>query len=61
MCSLQMVERKLGKVAGEEGKAIDWLTFKDVKQSLADDKAKLKKSPFVADDIALHFLCYDVR
>ena len=31
------------------------------KQSLADDKAKLKKSSFVADDIALHFLCYDVR
>jgi len=57
----QLVEKKLGNAAAKKGKVIDWLCFKDIHQSLAEDKAKLKESPLLGDGVVLHFLCCDVR
>jgi carbonic anhydrase len=50
-----------GKGPGSRaGDAIDWLTIKDQRRSVADDVARIKSHPLVPKDIAVYGYIYDV-
>jgi carbonic anhydrase len=44
-----------------EGEYIDWLTFKDQKQAVLDDVARIKAHPLVPRTIPVHGYIYDVK
>jgi carbonic anhydrase len=43
-----------------EGEYIDWLTFKDPKQAVLDDVARIKAHPLVPKTISVHGFIFDV-
>jgi carbonic anhydrase len=43
-----------------EGEYIDWLTFKDQKQAVLDDVARIKAHPLVPKTIPVHGFIFDV-
>jgi carbonic anhydrase len=50
-----------GGEGSTEAEFIDWLTFRDARQSLAADIGRLRAHPLVSRDIAIHGFLYDVR
>jgi carbonic anhydrase len=44
-----------------EGEYIDWLTFRDPKQAVLDDVARIKKHPLVPKTIPVHAFIFDVK
>jgi carbonic anhydrase len=44
-----------------EGDYIDWLTFRDLDQSVVADVRRIRIHPLVPDDIPIHGYVYDVR
>jgi len=44
-----------------EGDYIDWLTIRDLAQSVRDDVARIRRHPLVPLDIAVYGYIYDVR
>jgi len=44
-----------------EGDYIDWLTIRDLAQSVRDDVARIRRHPLVPPDIAVYGYIYDVR
>ena len=57
---LQAVKKQLGDAAEAASKDFEWLTFKDIEQSVVEDLQKLETSPLVPNDVALVGLIYDV-
>ncbi len=54
--------KDVGKGPGSrEGEYIDWLTFKDPKQAVLDDVARIKKHPLIPKTIPVHGYIYDVK
>ena len=54
--------KDVGKGPGSrEGEYIDWLTFKDQKQAVLDDVARIKTHPLVPKSIPVHGLIFDVK
>src|ERR1700730_3153752 len=54
--------KDVGKGPGSrEGEYIDWLTFKDQKQAVLDDVARIKTHPLVPGTIPVHGYIYDVK
>lgn len=45
----------------EEGKYINWLTFKNLSQSVVEDVARIRKHPLVPDYIPVYGYIYDVK
>ena len=41
------------------GKHIDWLTFRDLEQSVRDDVKRIRKNPMVSPKIRIHGFLYD--
>lgn len=58
--TLQVLKKDLGGAAEDEGKKIDWLTFKDLEGSVRDDLQIIKKSPLIPDNITVYGFIYDV-
>jgi carbonic anhydrase len=52
---------KLADETGQDASDIDFLPFPDLEQSVRDDVATLKASPFLDDDIEVSGFVYDVR
>jgi carbonic anhydrase len=44
-----------------EGDFIDWLTFRDLDESVVTDVARLRSHPLVPRDIPIHGFAYDVK
>jgi carbonic anhydrase len=44
-----------------EGNYIDWLTIKDLAQSVVDDVERIRRYPLVPGDIPIYGYIYDVR
>jgi carbonic anhydrase len=44
-----------------EGNYIEWLTFKDAKQAVLDDVARIKAHPLIPKTIPVHGYIYDVK
>jgi carbonic anhydrase len=44
-----------------EGRYINWLTFTDNAQSVAEDVARIRNHPLVPGDIAIYGYIYDVQ
>jgi carbonic anhydrase len=55
------VRDELGAQAGEEVRAVDFLPFSDVEESVQDDVAFLRSSPLIPRDIPIRGFVYDVR
>ncbi len=54
--------KDVGKGPGSrEGEYIDWLTFKDQKQAVLDDVARIKTHPLVPKTIPVHGFILDVK
>jgi carbonic anhydrase len=54
--------KDVGKGPGSrEGEYIDWLTFKDPKQAVLDDVARIKTHPLVPKTIPVHGFIFDVK
>jgi len=54
--------KDIGKGPGSrEGEYIDWLTFKDQKQAVLDDVARIKTHPLVPKTIPVHGFIFDVK
>src|SRR5580704_5355214 len=54
--------KDVGKGPGSrEGEYIDWLTFKDQKQAVLDDVARIKTHPLVPKTIPVHGFIFDVK
>ncbi len=52
----------VGKGPGSrEGEYIDWLTFKDAKQAVLDDVARIKAHPLVPKSIPVYGYIFDVK
>ena len=52
----------VGKGPGSrEGNYIDWLTFKDARQAVLDDVARIKTHPLIPMTIPVHGYIYDVK
>ena len=60
LATVQVLTEKLGEAAKKEIEHMNWLTFKDLEKSLAEDIKLLRDSPLVSDTIAIHGLIYDV-
>lgn len=56
-----VLKKDLGGAAEDEGKKIDWLTFKDLEGSVRDDLQIIKKSPLIPDNITVYGFIYDVH
>ncbi len=55
------VWRDTGSTRGSnEGDFIDWLTFKDARQSVVDDVQRIRRHPLVPPSIPIHGFVYDV-
>lgn len=55
------VREDLGAPAGAAAKAIDFLPFPDLEESVRSDVTFLRDSPLVPDDIPVRGFVYDVR
>jgi carbonic anhydrase len=55
------LQRRLTDETGADASGIDFLPFADLEQSVRDDVARIKASPFIADDIEVSGWIYDVR
>ena len=44
-----------------EGNYIEWLTFKDARQAVLDDVARIKTHPLIPKTIPVHGYIYDVK
>jgi carbonic anhydrase len=44
-----------------EGNYIEWLTFKDAKQAVLDDVARIRTHPLIPKSIPVHGYIYDVK
>lgn len=44
-----------------EAQFIDWLTFRDLEKSVADDVDRIRRHPLVPESIPVHGFVYDVR
>src|SRR5580704_13124580 len=54
--------RDVGKGPGSRaGEYIEWLTFKDPKQAVLDDVARIRAHPLVPKSIAVYGYIYDVK
>ncbi len=54
--------RDIGKSPGSRaGEYIEWLTFKDPKQAVLDDVARIRNHPLVPKSIPIHGYIYDVH
>ena len=54
--------KDIGKGPGSrEGEYIDWLTFKDQKQAVLDDVARIKTHPLVPKTIPVYGFIFDVK
>jgi carbonic anhydrase len=54
--------RDIGKGPGSRaGEYIEWLTFKDPKQAVLDDVARIRNHPLVPKSIPVHGYIYDVH
>ncbi|NTV94066.1 MAG: carbonic anhydrase [Thiobacillus sp.] len=54
--------RDVGNGPGSvEGEYIDWLTIRDLKQSVVDDVRRIRNHPLVPHDIPIYGYVYDVR
>ena len=54
--------KDVGKGPGSrEGEYIDWLTFKDQKQGVLDDVARIRMHPLVPKTIPVHGFIFDVK
>jgi carbonic anhydrase len=52
----------VGKGPGSpEGNYIEWLTFKDARQAVLDDVARIKTHPLIPKTIPVHGYIYDVK
>ena len=56
-----MLKKDLGESAEAEGKKFDWLTFKNLEQSVRDDIKIIADSPLIPNDINVHGFIYRVR
>ncbi len=52
---------KLAAETGADASGIDFLPFPDLEQSVRDDVATIKASPFIDQDIPVHGFIYDVK
>ena len=52
---------KLAAETGADASGIDFLPFSDLEQSVRDDVATIKASPFIDDDIPVSGFVYDVK
>ena len=52
---------KLQAETGTDASGIDFLPFGDLEQSVRDDVAAIKASPFIDDDIPVRGFVYDVK
>lgn len=53
--------RKLEEETGADASSIDFLPFRDLEQSVRDDIARIKESPFIPKDIRVRGFVYDVQ
>ena len=52
----------MGKGPGSrEAEYVDWLTFKDAKQAVLDDVARIRSHPLVPKTIPVHGYIFDVK
>jgi carbonic anhydrase len=49
------------RAGSREGEYIDWLAFKDQKQAVLDDAARIKAHPLVPKTIPIHGFIFDVK
>ena len=57
---MQVLKKDLGDDAEQAGKKIDWLTFKDLEESVRDDLKIIKQSPLIPSNVQSHGFVYDV-
>lgn len=55
------LRQKLNDETGADASTIDFLPFADLEQSVRDDVARIKESPFIPKDIAVRGFIYDVH
>ena len=55
------LRKKLKQELNADAEHIDFLPFKDLEQSVRDDVATIKNSPFIPKNIAVSGFIYDVR
>jgi carbonic anhydrase len=55
------LQGKLAAETGQDASGIDFLPFGDLEQSVRDDVATIKASPFINDDIPVTGFVYDVK
>ena len=55
-----MLKKDLGDAAEQAGKKIDWLTFKDLEDSIREDLKIIKHSPLIPDNVTVYGFVYDV-
>ncbi len=55
------LREKLKQQLNADAEHIDFLPFKDLEQSVRDDVATIKNSPFIPDNIEVSGFIYDVR
>jgi carbonic anhydrase len=55
------LRKKLKQELNADAEHIDFLPFKDLEQSVRDDVAAIKNSPFIPENIAVSGFIYDVR
>ena len=56
-----MLKKDLGDKAEEEGKKIEWLTFKDLEESVREDVKIVKDSPLIHPAAQVHGFVYDCK
>ncbi len=59
--SNEELQKQLAEKFHTDASAIDFLPFKDVEQSVRDDIALLKASPFIPNEITISGFVYDVH
>jgi carbonic anhydrase len=55
------LQRRLGEGFGADASDIDFLPFTDLAQSVRDDVATIRNSPFVPEDVPVSGFIYDVH
>ncbi len=57
----QELQKRLTEETGADASGIEFLTFADLEESVVEDVRAIRESPFVAEDIPVSGLVYDVR
>jgi carbonic anhydrase len=55
------LRKKLKQELNADAEHVDFLPFKDLEQSVRDDVATIKNSPFIPKNIEVSGFIYDVR